>query len=245
MYDEIDVVQKTLEILKDNNCISIVIQSDPNDSSKCLEDDDVSFYQKLPDLAASEEEYLKEMGLKPGVTIGSRAITRNYSVGFTAAQSFEADWWVAITGDVEISNLNGVKEIIEKMISNKKSLGVFRAVGQTFWNSNKEFTRVQRDNTTDFFPQLIIVKSSLVKKKLFSEIKITNSYGSEQCLGDEVKRFCDEEENEFENIVFIISNYAYPQFISGLKFNSDRINMPRYVDGFVNMFRRMKTRHMK
>ena len=122
---------------------------------------------------------------------------------------------------------------------------LLHAVGQTFWNSNKEFTRIQKDDTTDFMPQLIVVKSSLVKKKLFSEIKITNSYGSEQCLGDEVKRFCAEEGNEFENIVFIISNYAYPQFISGLKFNSDRINMPKHVDGFVNMFRRIKTRYMK
>ena len=245
MYDEIDTVQKTLEILDQNDCSIIIIQSDPNQSSKLLDEDTVDFYQKLPDLSCTEEEYLKEMGLKPGVTIGSRAITRNYGAGFTAAQNFDADWWVAITGDVTISNLNGIKEIIEKMINDKKSLGIFRAVGQTFWNSNKEFTRVQSDDTTDFMPQLIVVKSSLVKKKLFSEIKITNSYGSEQCLGDEVKRFCAEEENEFENIVFIISNYAYPQFISGLKFNSDRINMPKHVDGFVNMFRRMKTRYMK
>ena len=28
-------------------------------------------------------------------------------------------------------------------------------------------------------------------------------------------------------------------------FNPDRINMPKHVDGFVNMFRRMKTRYMK
>ena len=33
--------------------------------------------------------------------------------------------------------------------------------------------------------------------------------------------------------------------ISGLKFNPDRINMPKYIDGFVNMLRRMRTKHSK
>ena len=246
MYDEIDIVQKTIQVLKENNCISVVIQSDPNDSSKILDENTVDFYQKLPDLAGTKEEYLKERGLKSGATtIPSRAVTRNYSAGFTAAQNFDVDWWVGITGDVTVSNLDGIKKIIEKMINSQKSLGVFRAVGQIFWDSNQEFTRLQRDNTTDFMPQFFIVKSNLVKKKLFSKIEITNFYTCEQCLGDEVKGFCAEEDNKFENIVYIISNYAYPQFISGLKFNPDRINMPKHVDGFVNMFRRMKTRYMK
>ena len=64
-------------------------------------------------------------------------------------------------------------------------------------------------------------------------------------LGDEVKRICLETKDGFENIVFKISDYAYPQFISGLQFNPDRVNMPKHVDGFVNMLRRMKTRYSK
>ena len=246
MYDEIDTVQQTLQVLKTNDCISVVIQSNPNDSKKIIDETTVNFYQKLPDLAGTKDEYLKERNLKSGATtIPSRAVTRNYSAGFLAAQNFDVDWWIGITGDVSISNLSGIKKIIKKMINENKSLGVSRAVGQIFWDPNQEFTRVQKDDTTDFMPQFFVVKSSLVNKKLFSDIEITNFYTCEQCLGDEVKRFCLEEKDEFEDTVFIISDYAYPQFISGLQFNPDRINMPKHVDGFVNMLRRMKTRYSK
>ena len=246
MYDEIDTVKQTLQVLKANDCISVVIQSDPNDSSKILDETSVNFYQKLPDLAGTKEEYLKERELKSGATtIPSRAVTRNYSAGFTAAHTFDVDWWVGITGDVSITNLNGIKKIIEKMINANKSLGVSRAVGQIFWDPNQEFTRVQKDETTDFMPQFFVVKSNLVNNKLFSNIEITNFYTCEQCRGDEVKRFCLETKDELENIVFKISDYAYPQFISGLQFNPDRVNMPKHVDGFVNMLRRMKTRYSK
>ena len=189
---------------------------------------------------------MKERELKSAATtIPSRAVTRNYSAGFTAAHTFDVDWWVGITGDVSITNLNGIKKIIEKMINANKSLGVSRAVGQIFWDPNQEFTRVQKDETTDFMPQFFVVKSNLVNNKLFSNIEITNFYTCEQCLGDEVKRFCLETKDGFENIVFKISDYAYPQFISGLQFNPDRVNMPKHVDGFVNMLRRMKTRYSK
>ena len=61
MYDEIDTVKQTLQVLKANDCISVVIQSDPNDSSKILDETSVNFYQKLPDLAGTKEEYLKEV----------------------------------------------------------------------------------------------------------------------------------------------------------------------------------------
>ena len=80
---------------------------------------------------------------------------------------------------------------------------------------------------------------------MFSKIKITNLYTCEQCLGDEVMRYCTEYSTKFENITFIICDYAYPQFISGLQFNPDRINMPKYIDGIVNMLRRMRTKHSK
>ena len=128
------------------------------------------------------------------------------------------------------------------MVKEKKTIGITRAVGQVFIESNQEFTRIQKDDTTDFMPQFFIVKSNLVEKGLFSKIEITNLYTSEQCFGDEVKRYCTENNTNFENITFIISDYAYPQFISGLQYNPDRISMPRYIDGFVNFLRRVKNR---
>ncbi len=244
MYDEIDTVNSTITNIKKNNSPIIVIQSDPNQSEKLVEQDQVDFYQKLPDFAGSKEDYLEERATKI-FTTGSRALTRNYSVGFTAAKDFDVDWWVAINGDVSISHLNGIKKIIRKMVQEKKTIGITRAVGQVFIESNQEFTRIQKDDTTDFMPQFFIVKSNLVEKGLFSKIEITNLYTSEQCFGDEVKRYCAEYNTKFENITFIICDYAYPQFISGLQFNPDRINMPKYVDGFVNMLRRMRSRYSK
>ena len=241
MYDEINTVKNTINNIKKNNSPIIVIQSDPNQSEKLVEQNQVDFYQKLPDFAGSKEDYLEERATKI-FTTGSRALTRNYSVGFTAAKDFDVDWWVAINGDVSISHLNGIKKIIRKMVQEKKTIGITRAVGQVFIESNQEFTRIQKDDTTDFMPQFFIVKSNLVEKGLFSKIEITNLYTSEQCFGDEVKRYCTENNTNFENITFIISDYAYPQFISGLQYNPDRLSMPRYIDGFVNFLRRAKNR---
>jgi len=244
MYDEINTVNSTINNIKKNNSPIIVIQSDPNQSEKLVEQNQVDFYQKLPDFAGSKEDYLEERATKI-FTTGSRALTRNYSVGFTTAKDFDVDWWVAINGDVSISHLNGIKKIIRKMVKEKKTIGITRAVGQVFIESNQEFTRIQKDDTTDFMPQFFIVKSNLVEKGLFSKIEITNLYTSEQCFGDEVKRYCIENNTKFENITFIISDYAYPQFISGLQYNPDRISMPRYIDGFVNFSRKIKTRFSK
>ena len=126
------------------------------------------------------------------------------------------------------------------MNKQNKSIGVTRAIGQTFMDDNNKLTRIQQSNTTDFMPQFFIVKSNLIERGLFSKFIITNRFTTEQCLGDEVNRYCLENNTNFNDIVFTISNYAYPQFISGLKYNSDRVNMPRYVDGFVNFLRRLK-----
>tara|TARA_B110000438_G_scaffold143136_1_gene138033 strand:+ start:4106 stop:4873 length:768 start_codon:yes stop_codon:yes gene_type:complete len=242
MYDEIDIVKNTVNILKQNDCPIIVIQSDPQQLQKLLEPNQVDFYQKLSDLAGSKDEYLEERNDKnsKAATTPVKAITRNFKFGFNSSKSFDIDWWVVILGDVSISNIKGIKQIIQEMIQKKKLIGITRAVGQIFKDNSNRLTRIQKDNTTDFMPQFLIVNSYLISKGLFSTIPITNPYTSEQCLGDEVSRYCLENNINFKKLVHIISNYAYPQFISGLKYNSDRINMPQYVDGFVNMIRRIK-----
>jgi len=247
MYDEINIVQNTVYVLKQNNCPIIVIQSDPEESSKILEQSKVDYYQKLSDLAGSKEEYLKERddNNTKEATTPVKAITRNFRTGFTAAQNFDVDWWVAILGDILISNLVGIEKIIQKMIQENKSIGITRAVGQIFPDDNHKFTRIQNHNTTDFMPQFFIVKSNLIKNGLFSKFIITNRYTTEQVLGDEVNRHCLENKTNFKNLVYVISDYAYPQFISGLHYNKDRIIMPRYIDGLVNLFRRIKIKYYK
>jgi len=247
MYDEIDIVKNTVSVLKQNNCPIIVIQSDPQQPEKLLESNQVDVYEKLSDLAGSKEEYLEERNdhTSKAATTPVKAITRNFKSGFSNIKNFDLDWWVVILGDVSISNTEGIQKIIKQIIRQKKFIGVTRAVGQVFKDNNDKLKRIQKDDTTDFMPQFLIVHSSLIKKGLFSKLYITNPYTSEQCLGDEVNRYCLENNTDFKNIVYIISDYAYPQFISGLKYNSDRVNMPRYVDGFVNKIRRIKTNFSK
>ncbi len=247
MYDEIDIVKNTVNVVKQNKCPIIVIQSDPQQSEKLLESEQVDFYEKLSDLAGTKEKYLEERNdlNTKAATTPVKAITRNFKAGFTAISNFDADWWVVILGDVSISNIRGIQKIIKQMIQQNKLIGITCAVGQIFKDNNDKLTRIQKDDTTDFMPQFLIVNSSLIRRGLFSKLYITNPYTSEQCLGDEVKRYCLENNTDFKSLTYIISNYAYPQFISGLKYNSDRVSMPRYIDGFVNMLRRIKIRIIK
>ncbi len=243
MYDEIEVTKNTIKNLKQENYPIVVIQSDPNDLSKTLSNTSVDYYQSLPDLAGSKEEYLKERSDGKGATTPVRALTRNFRNAFLASQKYDVDWWVVVLGDVLIEDLSGIENIIKKMLQNNKSLGITCAVGQTFKDDNNFSTRIQHENTTDFMPQFFIVNSDLIRNGLFSKFKITNRYTTEQCLGDEVNRYCLENNITFDKICYRISNYAYPQFISGLIYNADRISMPRYVDGFVNMLRRFKIKY--
>ena len=244
MYDEINTVNNTINTIKKNKSPIIVIQSDPQRPEKLLEQNQVNFYEKLSDLAGSKEEYLKQREANFVLT-ATKAIIRNLKAGFTAAKNYDVDWWIAILGDVSISNVEGIKKIVKKMIQLNKSIGVTRAVGQVFMDANNELTRIQNDDTTDFMPQFFIVNSSLITKGLFSKFNLTNPYTTEQCLGDEVNRYCFENKINFKNLVYVICDYAYPQFISGLNYNKDKIIIPRYLDGLVNMFRRIKVRCSK
>lgn len=229
MYDEIEQVSKNIEVIKKENGTVIVIQSDPKNSAKLLDKTHVDYYELLPDLAGSKEQYVNERSVAKGSTIPSRAITRNYSHAFNYSKNFDVDWWISILGDVSISNLNGIKNLIRKMIKYEKSIGVTRAIGQTFYDNNEQLTRFQSKDISDFMPQFFIVKADLVRNSLFNDIKITNRFASEQCLGDEVNRFCNENSTKFNDVCFLICDYAYPEFIKGLKYNVQRPRFPRKV----------------
>jgi len=241
MYDEISKVMKTIEVAKKNNCPVIINQSDPKNENELLDKRIVEHYELLEDLAGNKEQYKEERKhMDKGTTIPAYALSRNFSHGFSAAEKFDVDWWVAILGDVEISNLNGIKKTIEKISEKNKLIGITRAVGQIWPDDNFQFTRIQKKNTTDFMPQFFIVNAKLIENKIFHHIKVTNKYASEQCLGDAVIQFCKENSTEFENIVFTICDYAYPKFIEGLKYNPIQAKLPRYIDGMINAARRIK-----
>ena len=243
MYDEIKEVLSTIENLARNDCEIIVIQSDPHEKEKILDKNKVTHYELLPDLAGSKEDYEKEREYEmEGTVTPAKALSRNFSHGFTAAKEIDVDWWITILGDVTISNLEGIKKLLKKIESENKSVGITRAVGQTFMDENAKFTRIQKDDTTDFMPQFFIVKSDLVKNGFFHTISITNLHTPEQCFGDSVLEYCKKNSLKFWDIVYSICDYAYPKFVEGLNYNSDKAILPRYVDGTINLWRRVKTK---
>ena len=241
MYDEIDKVNETIKVVKRKNCPVIVIQSDPKNQNEILNHELVDHYELLEDLAGNKERYKEERAhMDRGTTIPAYALSRNYSHGFISAEKFDVDWWVAILGDVEISNLVGIEKTIEKILLNNKQIGITRAVGQIWPDNNFQFTRKQKKDTTDFMPQFFIVNAEPIKKKLFHNIQVTNKYASEQCLGDSILQYCKNNSIDYNKIVYSISDYAYPKFIEGLKYNPVQARLPRYVDRIINVIRRIK-----
>jgi len=244
IYDEIDETTKSILTFKQKNFPVIVIQSDPKNPQKIIDSNSVDHYELLPDFAGSKDQYIQERTIN-GSTTPTKALTRNFNKAFSIAKTFDVDWWVTICGDVVISNFNGIEKILQKMIKDNKSVGITRAVGQIFRDENDELMRIQDNNATDFMPQFFIVNHKFIQNGLFNNISITNPFTTEQCMGDEVKRYCIKNNTSFRNLCHIIADYAYPQFVEGLQYNSDRITMPRYIDVIVNKFRRFKLKFLK
>ena len=111
----------------------IIIQSDPKNENELFNQKMVEHYELLEDLAENKEHYNEERKyiMKKGTTIPSYALSRNFSHGFSAAEKFDVDWWIAILGDVEISSLIGIEKTIEK-ISQKGGSPVPARPGERF-----------------------------------------------------------------------------------------------------------------
>jgi len=237
VYNEFDNTLKNIRVINQNSFPILVIQSDPNDSNKIINSSLVSYYKLFHDITGSKNLFTSD-----SERAVSHPISRNFSHAFTIAKSFDVDWWVTIFGDVEISNFNGIIKIINKMESQKKSLAITREIGLTFTNKFGKHGKVEKSDSHNFVPTFFIVNTDLVKKYIFQDIKVTNPFAMEECMGDSVTKFFEENNYDFFEQCYIISDYAYPKFIEGLKYNQDKTILPRYVDGIVNAFRRFKTR---
>ncbi|MCV0373430.1 MAG: hypothetical protein K5793_07755 [Nitrosarchaeum sp.] len=229
MYNEIDIVLTTIQNIKRDVTEIIVIQSDPGDVKNYLDDSLVNHYELLPDIALSSKDYQNERKQGGLSTIPAKALSRNCSRGFQIANSLNVDWWIFILGDVMINNLSGIKKIINKMEKQNKVLGITRPIGQTLYNANGKLTHLVTLNMTTFTPTFFIVHSSLIQKGLFTDIKITNPYASEQCFGDSVNEFFMKNKIIFQNSTFFISDNAYPDFIKGLKYNYPKSKTPKLL----------------
>jgi hypothetical protein len=144
-------------------------------STKCL---------VLPNLASKYNQF----------TLPAHAVTRNYSAGLSLLHE-KVDYIVMLLGDTLIYNPKPLHKAAKKMMTEKKYLCCSKAYGQYF--NSKESTskniitnRFQGEDTTDFLPQLFIIRGNLFEKtKCFTKIQATNEFTSEQCLGDETLRY--------------------------------------------------------
>ena len=128
------------------------------------------------------------------------------------------------------------------MILQNKTLGITREIGLVFDDKFGNPGKVEKSDSHNFVPTFFIINKKLVKKGIFQDIKIINPFAMEECMGIAANEFFKENNYDFFDQCYIISDYAYPKFIKGLKYNSDRTVLPRYVDGAVNAFRRFKTK---
>jgi hypothetical protein len=241
MYDEIDIVKETITNLRKYDCKIIVIQSDPGNKEMILDKSICEKYEKMPDIAGSREEYAKIIEEKKkgkGEMIGPIALTRNFSRGFTLIQDFDVDYVIIITGDTKITNLEGITKIIKKMEKSNKIVGGTRTIGFTMYDEFGKFTQFQHKNITNIMPQFFIAKIDAVRSGLFCNIIRTNKYTTEQCLGDEIQRYCKENNIRFFDEFYRICDYGYPRFVNGLHYNPEQISkIPPPFEGMINWVR--------
>jgi len=241
MYDEIGIVKETLLNLRELGCITVVIQSDPGDKKFILELDLCDKYEMMPDISGGRQNYekiVKEKTEGKGEMIGPIALTRNFNRAFTLIKNFDIDYIVALTGDKKITNLGGILKIIKKMKKQKKIVAGTRTIGYTQYDEFGKFARFQHRNIADIMPQFFITEIDSVRSGLFCDTKRTNKYTTEQCFGDEIIRYCRENNFVFIDKFYRICDYAYPRFINGLDYNPEQLSkIPPVLEGFINWVR--------
>jgi hypothetical protein len=99
---------------------------------------------------------------------------------------------------------------------------VSQAIGQNFHAADadppeKVEGRYQYDGISDFMPQFFMVDGHFAKNSgIFSHMKVTNEYCTEQCLGDELIQY--DISKPFDKDVYIIAKNAY-DYNDGIIYN--------------------------
>ena len=246
MYDEIEIVLKTISILHEYDCKIVVVQSDPGDDKLILKKSIPDEFFLLPDLAGNRKNYKKMFEhFKNGGTlpVAPLAITRNFSKGFSEMSKYDVDFVVAIEGDTQILNIIGILDIIKKMKYSKKIISCTRTLGYVLHDEYGKLERFQDNSSTDIMPQFFIANFIAVREGLFCNMVVTNPFTSEVCLGDEIKRYCKEKNLDFFNSCNIISDYAYPKNIEGLQYNPEQISViPHFLENPITKIRKRSGR---
>jgi hypothetical protein len=122
-------------------------------------------------------------------------------------------------------------------VMGKKVAGT-RTIGFTQYDENGEYTRFQHRNIADIMPQFFITEIDSVRSGLFCDTKRTNKYTTEQCFGDEIIRYCKQNNLKFFDCFYGICDFAYPRNIDGVKYNPDQLSkMPEFFERFINWVR--------
>ena len=209
MYDEIDIVLQTMENVRKvfPDSIIIVVHSDAQ-----IENENLNRIKEISNkyilLSDLSKEYHRWQ-------VPSRSICRNVSEGCKSLYELhiDIDCIVIITGDTLISDALNIKRRRSEMIQNDWIAMVSQAIGSSFHSDDDDPPngirehRIQTQNTTDFMPQYILLNGEIANQtKVFSDIKITNKWTTEQCLGDEFMRILDNKIYLFKQKVGILNS---------------------------------------
>lgn len=140
----------------------------------------------LPNLARSCPRY----------EVAARALCRNFSSAFSGMTGVDSDYIVAMTGDTLVYDPTNFDRRYAEMVGRGLVAAVSQAIGQDFHAADADPARgkcggrLQVEGvTTDIMPQFFILDGEFLREtNAFREIKVTNPYTSEQCLGDELVR---------------------------------------------------------
>lgn len=226
MYDEFEIVLNSIKNIKQNfeDAIIVVVQSECELSDDNLEEIKMlsDEFIILPDLSKTVHRF----------ELPSQAICRNISEGFNTLYDLCADIEIiaVLTGDSLITDSSSLVRRYYDMMKNGWIAMVSQALGQDFHapNSNpiegRSGGRYQDANTTDFACCFFIVDGQQCQpKRWFSDIKITNKWTSEQCLGDELVKCIGGNAMDFRKKVGILNNeqpYVAYSYNDGLKYHA-------------------------
>ena len=187
MYDEHLIALKSVAEIKKTMPDSTIVLVHSDDIRETPEltalKKDVTRYIKLPDLSKT---------LTNQQALGASCIARNYSTGFNSLYETgeEYDLVVALTAATHISDGRSFYRRWEELQREERAALVSQAIGQNFHAVAEDGSRIdegrhQNTDTTDFMPQLFFLDGSFaVGHEVLKDIKVTNPYTSEQCLGD-------------------------------------------------------------
>lgn len=204
-YDEHDIVLQTIKNIKNvyKNTKFILVHTNNETQTSSLQEIKkyADFYIQLEDLSKKFDRNSYQ----------SRSISRNFSYGFSKIYENinKLDIVCALTGDTFINDPKFIEKVYNRFNQNNKFAAISQAIGQNFHApdddlKNKKEGRHQHPFITDMMPQLFLIDGNFCfKTRCFSDIKITNIWTSEQCLGDELKLKLEEfNKKKFHDNIF-------------------------------------------